>query len=95
MDGEAGEIASLYTLTRYIGGGIGGHLIRFAVERAAVAGLRFVFACTTSERVIAFFEGNGFREVPPDAIPARKWEGYDAERRERVRCLRREVPTPA
>ena len=88
---EGGEIASLYTITRYIGGGIGGHLIRFAVERAAQAGLRFVFACTTSERVVAFFESHGFREVAMGEIPAAKWDGYDSERRDRVRCLRREL----
>ena len=91
VSGEAGEIASLYTLTRYIGGGIGGHLIRFALERAAKLCLRFAFACTTSERVVAFFEANGFREVSADEIPAAKWQGYDPERRERVRCLRREL----
>jgi amino-acid N-acetyltransferase len=89
--GSAGEIASLYALTRYIGGGIGGHLIRHAVERATQAGLRFVFACTTSERVVAFFEANGFREVSADEIPPAKWAGYDPERRERVRCLRRDL----
>jgi len=89
--GEGGEIGSLYTLTRYLGGGIGGHLIRFAVERAAQAGLRFVFACTTSERVVAFFEGQGFREVSAEEIPTAKWDGYDPERRERVRCLKRDL----
>lgn len=86
--GSGGEIASLYTLTRYLGGGIGGHLIRFAVERAAQAGMRFVFACTTSERVVAFFASNGFRAVGPDEIPEAKWDGYDPDRRERLRCLR-------
>src|SRR5262245_12545609 len=91
VHGEVGEIASLYTLTRYLGGGIGAHLIRFAVERAGKAGLRFVFACTTSERVVAFFEGQGFREVPASEIPVAKWDGYDPERRDRVRCLRREL----
>jgi amino-acid N-acetyltransferase len=89
--GEGGEIASLYTITRYIGGGIGGHLIRFAVERAAQAGLRFVFACTTSERVVAFFASHGFREVPIGEIPAAKWDGYDPDRRGRLRCLRCEL----
>ncbi|HZO10113.1 MAG TPA: GNAT family N-acetyltransferase, partial [Myxococcota bacterium] len=89
--GEAGEVASLYTLTRYIGGGIGGHLIRFALERAEQAGLRFAFACTTSERVVAFFEANGFREVSPGQVPEAKWQGYDPDRRERVRCLRRDL----
>jgi len=89
--GDGAEIASLYTLTRYLGGGIGGHLIRFAVERAAQAGMRFVIACTTSERVVAFFEANGFREVGPDEIPETKWKGYDPERRDRLRCLRRDL----
>jgi amino-acid N-acetyltransferase len=89
--GEGAEIASLYTLTRFVGGGIGGHLIRFALERAAQAGRRFVFACTTSERVVDFFEGHGFREVPAQEIPVAKWAGYDPERRERVRCLRWEL----
>ena len=88
---EGSEIASLYTLTRYLGGGIGGHLIRFGVERAAAAGRRFVFACTTSERVVAFFEANGFREVGADEVPAEKWQGYPPDRRERLRCLRREI----
>jgi amino-acid N-acetyltransferase len=88
---DGGEIVSLYTLTRYLGGGIGGHLIRFAVERAAEAGMNFVIACTTSERVVAFFEANGFREVAPDEIPEAKWKGYDPDRRERLRCLRREL----
>jgi amino-acid N-acetyltransferase len=90
--GDGGEIVSVYTLTRYLGGGIGGHLIRFAVERAAEAGMHFVIACTTSERVVAFFEANGFRAVAPDEIPEAKWKGYDLERRERLRCLRRELP---
>jgi N-acetylglutamate synthase-like GNAT family acetyltransferase len=88
---EGSEIASLYTLTRYLGGGIGGHLIRFGVERAAAAGRRYVFACTTSERVVAFFEANGFREVGADEVPAEKWQGYPPDRRERLRCLRREI----
>jgi amino-acid N-acetyltransferase len=87
-----GEIVSLYTLTRYIGGGIGGHLIRFAVERAAEAGMHFVIACTTSERVVAFFEANGFREVPPAEIPETKWKDYDPDRRTRLRCLRLDLP---
>lgn len=91
VQGDAGEIVSLYTLTRYIGGGIGGHLIRFAVERAAQAGMRFVFACTTSDRVVAFFEAHGFRAVDQAEIPVAKWERYDPQRRERLRCLRRDL----
>ena len=51
-----GEISSLYTLTRFLGEGVGGHLVSFALECAAELGFRYVFACTTSERVQTFFE---------------------------------------
>jgi len=87
-DDGAGEIASLYTLTRFLGEGVGGHLVRFALDRARERGFRFVFACTTSERVVAFFERLGFDERGPEAIPASKWRDYDPDRRGRVRCLR-------
>ena len=86
--GRAGEIASLYTLTRFLGEGIGGHLIRHAVERARAQGCAFVFACTGAERVAGFFERHGFSRVAPDAIPEEKWRDYDAARRKDVRCLR-------
>ena len=85
---EAAEIASLYTVTRYLGGGIGHQIVAFAVERARSAGLDYVFACTTSEQVAAFFERSGFRRVDGDAIPEAKWRGYPAERRNKVMCLR-------
>lgn len=85
------EIASLYTVTRFLGEGVGGHLVSFAVERAEEKGLRAVFACTTLEGVGAFFLRNGFREVPQEDVPASKWRGYEPERRARVRCFRREL----
>jgi len=88
---RSGEIASLYTLTRFLGEGVGGSLIGFACSRARELGLAYVYACTTSERVGAFFERNGFRGVDPEAIPAAKWRGYDPQRRSRVRCYRREL----
>jgi amino-acid N-acetyltransferase len=86
----AGEICSLYTLTRFLGEGVGGHLVDFAMERAAELRLEYVFACTTSDRVRAFFERQGFRTVSPAEIPAQKWRDYPPERRARVRCLRRD-----
>jgi amino-acid N-acetyltransferase len=85
------EIASLYTLTRFLGEGVGGHLIRFALALARQRGWSSVIACTTSERVVGFFRRQGFEEVPPDALPAEKWRGYDPERREHVRCLRHDL----
>ncbi|HVN37531.1 MAG TPA: GNAT family N-acetyltransferase [Myxococcota bacterium] len=88
---RAGEIASLYTLTRFLGEGIGSHLIAALCARACARGYAFVFACTTTERVAGFFERQGFRRVPPDEVPAEKWRDYDRRRRPRVRCLRREL----
>lgn len=88
---QMAEIASLYTLTRFLGEGVGGHLVAHAVERAEALGLRAVFACTTMERVVAFFLRNGFREVPQEDVPASKWRGYEPARRAKVRCFRREL----
>jgi len=88
---KCGEISSLYTLTRFLGEGVGGHLVSFALECAAEQGFETVFACTTSERVQAFFERHGFRAAKPDEIPAEKWEDYPPERRQRVRCVCRDL----
>jgi N-acetylglutamate synthase-like GNAT family acetyltransferase len=85
------EISSLYTLTRFLGEGVGTHLVGYALERARERGFRAVFACTTSERVVGFFERHGFRLVSPEDLPAEKWRAYDRERRGRVRCLARDV----
>ena len=88
---RAGEIVSLYTLTRFLGEGIGGHLVRFALETANRSGCGFVFACTTAERVVRFFERHGFRRVGVDVIPTEKWRAYDPARRARLITLRRDV----
>ena len=85
---RAMEVASLFALTRYIGEGAGGHIVRYAIDQARQQGLRYVFGCTTSERVRAFFENHGFREVGPDEVPEQKWDDYDPERRARLHCLR-------
>jgi amino-acid N-acetyltransferase len=87
----AGEIASLYTLTRFIGEGVGSHLMHFALERAAEEGFDYVFACTTSDRVERFFVRHGFRPVEIDDVPASKWSTYSEARRASIRCLRIEV----
>ncbi len=94
-DGATGEIASLYTLTRFLGEGVGGHLVTFALERAGALGLERVFACTTQERVGAFFERSGFRAVPDTALPEARWKGYDAARRARLHCYAADVARKA
>ena len=85
---RAGEIASLYTLTRFLGEGIGGHLVAALLRAARERDDASVFACTTQERVALFFERQGFARVGPDEIPEEKWRSYDPERRERLLCLR-------
>jgi amino-acid N-acetyltransferase len=90
-DGCSGEIASLYTLTRFLGEGVGVSLVAFALTRARELGHDYVYACTTSQRVGAFFERNGFGEVGQDAVPAERWHGYDPARRQRVRCYRADL----
>jgi amino-acid N-acetyltransferase len=84
-----GEIACLYTLTRFLGEGVGGYLVAFALERAREREMRRVFACTTQDRVGAFFERQGFGRTTPDSIPAARWAGYAPERRARVLCYDR------
>jgi amino-acid N-acetyltransferase len=90
-ESRTGEIASLYTLTRFLGEGIGGHLVAALCQIARERNYSCVFACTTSERVAGLFERNAFQRVDPDAIPAEKWRDYDPSRRGRVLCLRREL----
>jgi amino-acid N-acetyltransferase len=90
----AGEIASLYTLTRFEGEGVGGHLVRYAIARGREQGLGYVYACTTSSRAGAFFARLGFQAVDQDAVPQEKWQSYDPERRRRVVCYRRELGSP-
>ena len=85
---QAMEVASLFAMTRYIGEGAGGHIVRFAIEHARQQGLRYLFGCTTSERVKSFFENHGFRAVGPDELPKQKWDDYDPARRALLHCLR-------
>lgn len=85
---RAVEVACLYALTRYAGEGVGAQILAHAIEQARGEGLAYLFCCTTSERVERFFERSGLRVVGPDEVPKSKWQGYDAERRRRVRCLR-------
>ena len=90
-EASAGEIVSLYTLTRFLGEGIGGHLLTALCDAARERGFGYVFACTTTERVAGFFQRNGFRRVAEEDVPPEKWRDYDPRRRPRVRCVRREL----
>lgn len=87
-----GEVVSLYTVTRFVGEGVGGHLLRFATDRARMAGFRAIFACTTATPVEKFFLRHGFSAVEPGALPASKWQDYPESRRTALRCLALEIP---
>ncbi len=88
---DAGEIASLYTLTRFLGEGVGQHLVHFALRRARAEKLRVVFALTTEPRVAAFFARLGFEPAAAEDLPASRWRGYDRSRRRRLHCYRRNL----
>ena len=63
----------------------------FACSWARELGLSHVYACTTSERIGAFFERNGFRTVAQQEIPEAKWRGIRCGTSLPVRCYRREL----
>ncbi len=85
---RAGEISSLYALTRFLGEGVGGHLVKYALASARERGDAYVFACTTSERAERSFQRSGFETVERSDLPSQKWRDYSQERIAQVRCLR-------
>jgi amino-acid N-acetyltransferase len=84
-----GELAALYTITRFQGEGLGRRLIDRVMADATARGLDWVFACTVDRRAKTFFEENAFVRVRRTAVPAAKWHGYDPKRARRVACFRR------
>ncbi len=91
---QLGEVACLYTVSRFSGAGAGALLVDGLLAQARDAGLHAVFAVTVSDAAAAFFGRKGFVEVPHDAIPSQKWAGYDPERLARARAFLREVGAP-
>lgn len=89
-----GEVACLYTVSRFSGAGAGALLVDGLVARARERDLRSVFAVTVSDVAAAFFARKGFAEVPHDAIPAAKWAAYDADRKAQARAFLRETGSP-
>lgn len=84
---NVGEVACLYTVSRFSGEGAGAQLLEGLVASAMDRGLRAIFACTVSEHAAAFFERHGFAHVPQEQLPPEKWDGYDEARRSSVRSL--------
>ena len=91
VDEGAGEVACLYTVSRFSGAGAGALLVDGLLARAHELGLSRLFAVTVSDLAAAFFVRRGFVEVDQGDLPAAKWQGYDAERRLLARALLLEV----
>src|SRR6185503_11562694 len=63
---RAGEIAGLYTITRFKGEGIGDRLVGRLLGDAEARHLAYVFACAVDERAQQFFARLGFERVSAD-----------------------------
>ncbi|MBF0176392.1 MAG: GNAT family N-acetyltransferase [Magnetococcales bacterium] len=88
---HAGEIVSLYAMTRFKGEGVGVHLVARAKRDARRMGLHYLFACACRPGVVDFFCRNGFIPVAHEDVPPEKWQGYDKERKMSINCLRMNV----
>jgi N-acetylglutamate synthase-like GNAT family acetyltransferase len=69
------EVVGLYTITRFKGEGVGVRIVEALTEVARERGCHALFACTSNPRAASFFLRDGFMEVEPSWVPARKWEG--------------------
>jgi N-acetylglutamate synthase-like GNAT family acetyltransferase len=85
---RAGELVGLYTITRFKGEGVGARLVARVLADARLAGLEYVFACTTEERAQGFFERQGFQRVGHAMVPPAKWATYDPQRKAIVAVFR-------
>jgi N-acetylglutamate synthase-like GNAT family acetyltransferase len=76
---RVGEIVGLYTISRFQGEGVGVRMIDHVVAAARDEKLRALFACSTNERAVAFFERCGFKQVDPSRVPPAKWADRPGE----------------
>eukprot|EP00516_Mucochytrium_quahogii_P005803 CAMPEP_0203762940 /NCGR_PEP_ID=MMETSP0098-20131031/15705_1 /ASSEMBLY_ACC=CAM_ASM_000208 /TAXON_ID=96639 /ORGANISM=" , Strain NY0313808BC1" /LENGTH=584 /DNA_ID=CAMNT_0050657539 /DNA_START=177 /DNA_END=1931 /DNA_ORIENTATION=- len=64
------------------GEGIGNALLSYSLRRALSTGVRTLFVLTT--RTQGWFIDRGFKEVPPESLPAGKLDTYDRSRNSKV-----------
>ncbi len=72
---RVGEVVGLYTITRFQGEGVGVRMIDHLIDVAREGGLRALFACSSNQRAVAFFERCDFEQVAPEKVPSAKWVG--------------------
>jgi N-acetylglutamate synthase-like GNAT family acetyltransferase len=70
-----GEVVGLYTITRFQGEGVGVRMVDHVIDVAKEAKLKALFACSSNQRAVEFFERCGFEQVDPDRVPSAKWAG--------------------
>ncbi|MBF0152887.1 MAG: hypothetical protein HQL64_04000 [Magnetococcales bacterium] len=90
-EAQAGEIVSLYAMTRFKGEGVGVQLVARARRDARRLGLRYLFACARRPGVVDFFCRNGFTPVSHEQVPSAKWQGYDGRRKGDVISVRQNL----
>ena len=86
-----GEIASLYTLTRFLGEGIGGHLVAALCQVARERGYACVFACTTERARRGLLRAQRLPARRPGRDPRREMARLRSRAPPRVLCLRRDL----
>ena len=80
--GGMGEIAGIAVDEHYLHLGVGPKLVDYLCEQASRAGLARVFALTTQTG--DWFQKLGFEEADPSALPDRKRQAYDLQRKSRI-----------
>lgn len=85
---RAGEITAMYTLTRFQGEGVAAVLVREILKEARARRLKYLFACTSDDRVAGLFSRLGFERARASDVPAAKWRGYDPSRIASLSILR-------
>src|SRR5579862_1591597 len=88
---RAGEITAMYTLTRFQGEGVAAVLVREILKEARARRLKYVFACTSDDRVAGLFSRLGFNRVDVRDVSAAKWRGYDSARVSSLSILRADL----
>lgn len=80
--GGMGEIAAIAVDEQYLHLGVGPKMVDYLCEQARRAGLSRVFALTTQTG--DWFQKLGFEEAGPEALPEKKRQAYDLQRRSRI-----------
>jgi N-acetylglutamate synthase-like GNAT family acetyltransferase len=63
-------------------------LVREILKEARARRLKYLFACTSDDRVAGLFSRLGFERARASDVPAAKWRGYDPSRIASLSILR-------